>query len=132
MRKHERRDLLTPCVVNCFVSGARSVRSYPGHVRNISAGGAGLLTTRPMIRGEPVEIVIEREGGSSEPFFLGGLVAFCRHVKDGIYDVGVQLVVQGREPILTRNGESTDDHLDWVLEALRSSHGTEAPYRESA
>jgi len=132
MRKHERRDLLTSCVVNCFVSGAPSVRSYRGYVRNISTGGAGLLTSRPMIRGEPVEVVIEQEGGSGVSFYLGGLVAFCRHVQDGIYDVGVQLVVQGREPILSREGGSADDHLDWVLEALRASHGTEAPYRESA
>ena len=132
MRKHERRDLLAPCVVNCFVSGAPAVGSYPGHVRNISTGGAGLLTTRPMIRGEPVEVVIEQEGQTGGSFYLAGLVAFCRHVKDGIYDVGVQLVVQGREPILSRAGGSADDHLDWVLEALRASHGTEAPYRESA
>ncbi|MHC4082748.1 MAG: HDOD domain-containing protein [Planctomycetota bacterium] len=132
MRKHERRDLLAPCVVNCFVSGAPAVRSYPGYVRNISTGGAGLLTTRPMIRGEPVEVVIEQEGGSGVSFYLGGLVAFCRHVQGGIYEVGVQLVVQGREPILSREAGSSDDHLDWVLEALRASHGTEAPYRESA
>ncbi|MHC5007408.1 MAG: HDOD domain-containing protein [Planctomycetota bacterium] len=132
MRKHDRRDLLTRCVVNCFVSGAPTVRSYPGHVRNISTGGAGLLTTRPMIRGEPVEVVIEQDGKSGVSLYLAGLVAFCRHVQDGIYDVGVQLVVQGREPILSREGGSADDHLDWVLEALRASHGTEAPYRESA
>ncbi|MHC4416701.1 MAG: diguanylate cyclase, partial [Planctomycetota bacterium] len=132
MRKHERRDLLSPCVVNCFVSGAPTLRSYPGHVRNISTGGAGLLTTRPMIRGEPVEVIIEQEDASGSSLYLGGLVAFCRHVQDGVYDVGVQLVVQGREPILSGEGGSADDQLDWVLEALRASHGTEAPYRESA
>jgi hypothetical protein len=85
-----------------------------------------------MIRGEPVEVVIEQDGKSGVSLYLAGLVAFCRHVQDGIYDVGVQLVVQGREPILSREGGSADDHLDWVLEALRASHGTEAPYRESA
>jgi diguanylate cyclase (GGDEF)-like protein len=132
MRKRERSELLAPCVVNCFISGAPSVRGYPGCVRNISTGGAGLLTTRPMIRGEPVEVVIEQEDKPGEGLYLGGLVAFCRHIEGGIYEVGVQLVAQGREPILSRDAASPEDHLDWVLEALRASHGTEAPYRESA
>jgi diguanylate cyclase (GGDEF)-like protein len=117
MRKRERRELLAPCVVNCFISGAPAVRSFPGHMRNLTAGGAGLLTTRPMIRGEPVEVVIEQKDhpGAS-----------------GIYEVGVQLVAQSREPILSGDAGSPDQHLDWVLEALRASHGTDGPYRQSA
>jgi diguanylate cyclase (GGDEF)-like protein len=132
MRKRERHELLAPCVVNCFISGAPAVRSFPGHMRNITAGGAGVLTTRPMIRGEPVEVVIEPEDQSGAPFYLGGLVAFCRHIEGGIYEVGIQLVAQGREPILSGDAESPDKHLDWVLEALRASHGTDEPYRRSA
>jgi hypothetical protein len=132
MRKRERRELLVPCVVKCFVSGAPTVRSYPGHVRNISTGGAGVLTARPMIRGEPVEVIVGREGKPGDSFHLGGLVAFCRHVEGGIYEIGIQLVSQGREPILCRDAGSPDKHLDWVLEALRASHGTDTPYRESA
>jgi diguanylate cyclase (GGDEF)-like protein len=132
MRKRERHDLVAPCVVNCFVSGAPGVRTYPGYVRNISAGGAGILTTRPMIRGEPIEVVLEKENEPGVPVYLGGLVAFCRHVRDGIYEVGIQLVAHGKEPILSRDAASTDDQLDWVTEALQAAHGTEAPYRESA
>jgi len=132
MRKRERCELLAPCVVNCFISGAPAVRSFPGHMRNITAGGAGVLTTRPMIRGEPVEVVIEQEDRAGARFYLGGLVAFCRHIEGGIYEVGIQLVAQDRKPILSGDAGSPDQHLDWVLEALRASHGTDEPYRRSA
>ena len=131
MRKRERQDMLVECRVYCFVSGAPAVRSYPGCVRNLSTGGAGVLTTRPMIRGEPVEVEIELSEGVGG-IHLAGLVAFCRHIRDGIYEVGIQLVTQGGKPVLCRDGTSTDEQLDWVIEALEASHGQGWQYRESA
>ncbi len=118
MRKRERHELLAPCVLRCFASGAPPLRTTPGYLRNISTGGVGVLTTRPMVRGEPVEVEIEPGEGSTQ-LYIGGLVAFCRHVRDGIYEVGVQLVAQAREPIFSRNAMSRQDHLDWVAEVLR-------------
>jgi hypothetical protein len=132
-RLPDRRDeLFVPCVVNCFVSGAPTVQGYAGHVKNLSSGGAGVFTTRPMIRGEPVEVVVDQQRDPDNRLYLGGVVAFCRHVKGDIYEIGIQVVVQGREPVFSRDPASRDDHLDWVVEALRASHGTGAPYRESA
>ena len=132
MRKRERHDMLASCVVYCFISGVPVVRTYPGYLHDISTGGAGVLTTRPMIRGEPVEVAIE-PGGKDEPLlFVGGLVAFCRHLRDGIYEVGIQLVAQGKGPIFARNAAGLDEQPDWVIEALVASHGSAEPFRESA
>ena len=129
MRKRERHPLIAPAQVNCFTTGSSELRGHPGFVRNISTGGVGVLTTRPMIRGEPVEVVIEPEVEGESILYVGGIVAHCRHIKNGIYEVGVQLVAQGRQPILSRDGGH--DHLDWVIEALRSA-GDGTPLRESA
>ena len=132
MRKRERRSLVAPCEVKCFASGSSSLHSYPGFVRNISTGGVGVLTTRPMIRGGPVEVAIQPQGAEEGTMLhVAGLVAFCRHVKRGIYEVGIQLVIQGKASILARDDASPGQHLDWVVEALRDSHGEER-LRESA
>jgi hypothetical protein len=109
-------------VVNCFVSGAPELRSYPGYATSITAEAICLLTTRPMIRGEPAEAIV----GPDAPEHLGGLVTFCRYVSDGIYEIGVQILARARTPILAGAGP------DWVGEALRASHGSAAPYRQSA
>ena len=106
--------------MNCFVSGAPDVRRYPGYAKSISGEAACLLTTRPMLRGEPVEAAVGPQG------HLAGLVTFCRHISDGIYEIGVQILARARKSVLT------GDRPDWVDEALRASHGSAAPYRRSA
>ncbi len=123
MRKGERHARLAPCTVNCFVSATGRLGSRPGHVRNISTGGVGLVTTHPFVRGEPVEVVVEPESAEQPRVYLGGLVAFCRHVSDGVYEVGVQLVAQSREAIFGHDGEAAAARLDWVSTALRETHG---------
>jgi diguanylate cyclase (GGDEF)-like protein len=120
MRKRERHALLAPCAVLCFAGGASDLHEHPGHVRNISTGGVGLITTRPLIRGEPIEIVIEPHTRGGLELHVGGLVAYCRHVQSGIYEVGVQLVVQGRDPIF-RDADGVARELDWVMDALRDT-----------
>ncbi len=132
MRKQERHKLLAPCVLRSFATNdAPPMRTSPGYIRNISTGGVGMLTTRQMVRGEPLEVEIETSEGEGAVLYIGGLVAFCRHVRDGIYEVGVQLVAQSREPIFSRDAMSRQDHLDWVAEALRSESEW-ARYRKSA
>ena len=106
--------------MNCFVSGAADVRSYPGYARHISAEAACLLTTRPMVRGEPVEAAV----GPRE--HVAGLVTYCRHVSDGIFEVGVEILNRAHGPVLG------GDQPGWVDEALRASHGSSAPYCRSA
>ena len=132
LRERDRQMLLAPCAVNCFVSGATTIHNYPGYVRNISTAGVGVLTTRPMIRGEPVEVVVELNGSDPSTMYMGGLVAFCRHVRDGIYEVGVQLVARGSKPVLAHDAESPGDQLDWVCEALESAHGGDGTQRDAA
>ncbi|MHC4219058.1 MAG: PilZ domain-containing protein, partial [Planctomycetota bacterium] len=127
-----RRSVMAPCAVKCFISGTPVIRRYPGYVRNVSVGGAGIVTTRPMIRGEPVEVVIEPRHEPGSCVRLGGLVAYCRHLEGGIYEVGIQVVTRSGEPIFARDAESPDGHPEWVLEALRATHGTDLPYRQSA
>jgi diguanylate cyclase (GGDEF)-like protein len=132
MRKHERQGLVTPCVVNFFVSGAPAVHSSPGYVRNISTGGLGVLATRPMIRGEPVEVAVVAKRRPDATTYLAGLVAFCRHVTNGIYEVGIQLVARSHVSILSGDASSLDDEMDWVTAALQATHGADIRYRESA
>jgi diguanylate cyclase (GGDEF)-like protein len=122
MRKRERHSMVAPCTVRCFAAGSRALRSCMGCVRNISTGGAGLLTTQPLLRGEPVEIVVDAESPQGDELHIGGLVAFCRHVTGGAYEVGVQVIVQSREPIFTPDGSGAE-RLDWVVEALRTTRG---------
>ena len=133
MRKRERHSLQASCEVKCFAGGTTDLRSYAGHVRNISMGGVGLVTTRPLIRGEPVEVVIQPHSEPGQVLYIGGLVAFCRHVRSGMYEVGIQLLLQAREPIFTLGDSSAPgQQLDWVIEALRESHGLDEPLQESA
>jgi hypothetical protein len=133
MRKRERHSLLASCEVKCFAAGSTDLRSYAGHVRNISMGGVGLVTTRPLIRGEPVEVVIQPHSEAGQVLYIGGLVAFCRHVRSGMYEVGIQLLLQAKEPIFTLGDSSAPgQQLDWVIEALRESHGLDEPLQESA
>ena len=106
--------------MNCFVSGAPDVHSYPGYAKSISAEAACLLTTRPMLRGEPIEAAV----GPSE--HLAGLITFCRHISAGIYEVGVRVMARGDEPILTGL------RPDWVGEALRETHGSVTAARRTA
>ncbi len=123
MRKRERHSLLAPCSVLCFGGGTSELREHPGYVRNISTGGVGLITTRPMIRGEPIEIVVEPHSRGGLQLHVGGLIAYCRHVDGGVYDVGVQLVVQGRDPIF-RGPDGVTRELDWVMDALKETRRT--------
>ena len=117
-RKQERRDLLAPCRVISFVAEENRLRHDHGYLRNISTGGIGVLVSQPLDRGEPVEVAISKSAGDAPSLFVGGLVAFCRHVKQGIYDVGIQIVVQSKEPIFRSNVPPAELGLDWVTKAM--------------
>ena len=117
-RKQERRDLLVPCMIISFVAGENRLRHDQGYLRNISTGGVGVLASQPLDRGEPVEVAISKSSGDAPSLFVGGLVAFCRHVKQGVYDLGIQTVVQSKNPIFRSNVPPADLGLDWVTKAL--------------
>ena len=117
-RKQERRDLLAPCMIISFVAQENRLRHDQGYLRNISTGGIGVLASQPLDRGQPVEVAISKSAGDAPSLFVGGLVAFCRHVKQGVYDVGIQIVVQSKDPIFRSNVPPADLGLDWVTKAI--------------
>lgn len=132
LRKRERHGLLTPCVVNCFIGGSPTLQGSAAYVRNISTGGLGVLAVRPMIRGEPVEVALQQEDEHSNMLYVAGLVAFCRHVEGRIYEVGVQLLAQAKDPIFSRDPSSAAQRFDWVVAALRTAHDQGEPLKEGA
>ena len=132
LRKRERHGLLTPCVVNCFIGGSPTLQGSAAYVRNISTGGLGVLVVRPMIRGEPVEVALQQEDEHSNMLYVAGLVAFCRHVEGRIYEVGVQLLAQAKDPIFSRDPSSAAQRFDWVVAALRTAHDQGEPLSEGA
>lgn len=117
-RKQERRDLLVPCMINSFVAGENRLRHDRGYLRNISTGGIGVLASQPLDRGEPVEVAISKSASDAPSLFVGGLVAFCGHVKPGVYDIGIQTVVQSKDPIFRSKVPPAEQGLDWVAEAM--------------
>ncbi len=123
MRKLARRHVLGSCTVNSFPGGAPAVQASAGCVRNLSTGGMGVITTRQLVRGEPVEISLDdKERGG--PRYMAGLVAFCRQIGAGAYDIGIQLLARGDAPILARDG-TMESQPDLVREALRDGEGRE-------
>ncbi|MCH8151240.1 MAG: HDOD domain-containing protein [Planctomycetes bacterium] len=132
LRKRERHGLLTPCVVNCFIGGSPTLQGSAAYVRNISTGGLGVLAVRPMIRGEPVEVALQQEDEHSNMLYVAGLVAFCRHVEGRIYEVGIQLLAQAKDPIFSRDPSSAAQRFDWVVAALRTAHDQGEPLKEGA
>lgn len=131
-RKQERRDLMAPCMVISFVQGEERLQYNRGYLRNISTGGVGLLVSHPLGRGEPVELAISKSADEEPTLFVGGLVAFCRHVRDGIYDAGVQITVQSKEPIFKPNVSQAEQSLDWVTEALKCNDREPDDLKETA
>jgi diguanylate cyclase (GGDEF)-like protein len=117
-RKQERRDLLAPCMIISFVADENRLQHDQGYLRNISTGGIGVLASRPLDRGQPVEVAISKSAGDAPSLFVGGLVAFCRHVKQGVYDVGIQIAVQSKNPIFRSNVPASELGLDWVTKAI--------------
>ena len=131
-RKQERRDLMAPCMVISFIQGRQRLQYGRGYLRNISTGGVGLLVDQPLGRGEPVELAISKSADEEPTLFVGGLVAFCRHVRDGIYDIGVQIVLQTKEPIFKPDVSPSQQGLDWVTEALSPDDNELDDFKETA
>ncbi len=123
---------MAPCMVISFVQGEDRLQYDRGYLRNISTGGVGLLVSHPLGRGEPVELAISKSADEEPSLFVGGLVAFCRHVRDGIYDAGVQIAVQSKEPIFKPDVSQPQQSLDWVTEALKCDDREPDDLKETA
>jgi diguanylate cyclase (GGDEF)-like protein len=117
LRKQQRQDLLTPCVLNILVPSTMSIEAGEACVRNISTGGIGLLAPRHLCRGDAVEVCIQTHG--SAKLYTAGLVAFCRHVEDNVYEIGVQFTAHSRQPIFSANPEEAAASRAWLAKAIQ-------------
>jgi len=116
IRKQERRRLVAPCVLHYFAVPGPDLRAEPAVTRNLSSGGISLLVCRPMVRGEPVEIMLDKE---TSKLFLSGLVTYCRHIEGKIHEIGVQFVAHSVTPLIAE-GATTAKRHDWITEALNA------------
>jgi diguanylate cyclase (GGDEF)-like protein len=125
MRKQQRKELLTPCVLTVFAGTSLQVQGENAYVRNISTGGLGILATRPLVRGEPVEVMICPQGQTM--LYVAGPVAFCRHIEGMVYEVGIQSTAHSREPIFSANpAEAVQKHA-WLSQALQDRQTSGSP-----
>jgi len=128
-RKQPRRDMLAACRFSYLVGPSLSVRTEEACVRNISAGGVGVVFTRAMVRGDLVEIRLEQPGGH---LYVAGLVAFCRHIEPGVYEIGIQLINNAAEPIISADPHAAIARLNWVARAVQNKYGDGLAQRKSA
>ena len=117
IRKQGRKKLTIPCVVHYFTGDGADMRAEQAATRNISTGGIALLLSRPLSRGEAVEVVLDK---GAAKLFLAGLVSFCRHIVGGIHEIGVQFVTHSVTPIIFADASDALQNLDWVAQAMRS------------
>jgi diguanylate cyclase (GGDEF)-like protein len=115
IRKEERKKLVMPCTLHHLAETGEVVLREQAVSRNVSTGGMGLVIPRPMMRGEPVEIVLEK--GDSK-LFLAGLVAFCRTIHGSIHEVGIQFVTYSLSPILSEDLPRAIHEHDWIARAF--------------
>jgi diguanylate cyclase (GGDEF)-like protein len=114
-RKEQRKTLIAPCTLHCFTDAGETMHAELAFVRNISTGGLCLVVARPLIRGEPVEVELNRNDSTA---FFASLVAYCRQVEGPIHEVGLQFVVRSVDPVISGNAQSAIQNLDWVAKAL--------------
>jgi diguanylate cyclase (GGDEF)-like protein len=92
IRKEERMKLVASCTLYQVNADGSCAHGEPAVLRNISTGGAAVLTGRPMNRGEGTSLELET---ADSKLRMRGLIAFCRHVEQDVYEVGVQFVSPG-------------------------------------
>ncbi len=123
MRKHVRKDLVTPCTLTALKAGSLEFASQCAYARNISTGGVGILTSGSLRRGQPAEVAV-LIGGGRPTLYVAGIVAFCRHIEGCVYDVGLQLFTHSKQPILSEDPITAIRNLDWVARALKETRST--------
>jgi len=127
IRKQDRKKLVAPCTLHYFGGRRSDLHARLAATRNLSTGGVGLLVDRPMARGEPVEVVLDR--GASK-LFLAGLVSYCRYVHGRIHEIGVQFVAHSVAPIISGDPPSALNTHNWVGQALDAKRAGKLEYAE--
>ena len=128
-RKESRNDLMAPCRLAYLKDASLTVVVRDAFVRNISAGGLSLLTVGRMIRGDLIEASVTQNEGER---FYAGLISFCRHITDDIYEIGVQIIDQDDQPIFSQDPYKAIKGLNWINEVIQERHGDSYEPRRSA
>jgi len=128
-RKQTRHELLAPCQIAYLKDASLAVGIMEAYARNISAGGLSLLTVGRMIRGDLIEVSVTQD--KSEQFYAG-LISFCRHITEDIYEIGVQIIDQDDQPIFSQDPYKAIKGLNWINEVIQERHGDSYEPRRSA
>ena len=121
--------LMVPCQLAYLKDASLKVVVREAFVRNISAGGLSLLTIGRMIRGDLIEASVPQNEGER---FYAGLISFCRHITDDVYEIGVQVIDQADQPIFSHNPSKAVKELNWMYEVIQERHGDSYESRQSA
>lgn len=119
-RKQPRHELLAPCRLAYLKDASLTVGVMEAFVRNISAGGLSLLTAGRMIRGDLIEVSVTQNKGER---FYAGLISFCRHITDNVYEIGVQIIDQDDQPIFSHNPMKAVEELNWINDVIHARVG---------
>lgn len=117
IRKQKRKLLVSQCDLCYFASVDSDLQTVEAVTRNISSGGIGLLVTRPMVRGEPVEVVLNRD---TSKLFLAGLIAYCSRIEGPIHEIGIQFVSQSVQSVILTDPIDETRKPEWVIQALEA------------
>lgn len=127
-RTSERKDLRVGCVLFFFVRAPHTTAKVRAQTRNISRRGLGIIARKSFHGNEPIEVWIQPK--DKPALYAAGLVRFCRYISDGYYEVGIELMSAGKEPIFGENPEMALEQLPWLEEAIEQKK--EAVYGGSA
>ncbi|MFQ5413548.1 MAG: PilZ domain-containing protein [Phycisphaerae bacterium] len=118
-RRQQRHQIRGTCEV-CFFRGPGMHRLIcPAATRNVSFTGISVVLDLqdPVAAKRPVELSITTPDGVRT--YLAGVVAFCRRLDDGMYELGVDVNASGTRPILTDDIITAQVTHAWFAEALK-------------
>jgi len=121
IRKQKRKLMVSQCELCYFASVDSELQTVQAVTKNISSGGIGLLVTRPMVRGEPVEVVLNKD---TSRLYLAGLIAYCSRIDGPIHEIGIQFVSQSVQSVILTDPIDETKKPEWVVQALESINET--------
>lgn len=117
--------LRAPCTIHYFIGHDSQIGSSRAVMREIATGRIGLLTARPLDRGEPLEVSVAM---GAETLFLAGPVLSCTPVRPQAYEAVVQLAHRSKTAMISGNAERFLRENAWAPDALRrKQQGRPAP-----
>jgi len=117
-RKEKRHPVRTRCEIHIFKGIGDSAVAHSALARNLTFGGLSVVMTTddPVCPGRPVEAIVITP--KRERTHLAGIVAFCRKIDGGCYELGIEVKAAGRCAILTQDPDQSRRLYDWFAEGL--------------